>query len=87
MRILVLLILVAACTTALKVPEPVIDEKPPVPATEPEQPKQQPVPKTKIIVVPGPKVIPGCAPPAQTDKQRLLQDLDCLIQIEKAKPK
>ena len=94
MRVLALLMLMAACANQPKAPEPpqlVQEEKiQEVPEAE-KPPKKRPLPqKPTVIVVPTPP--PICPPPAKTDKQQILQDMNCLYQIEKdriekAKPK
>lgn len=87
MRVLLLLLLMAACANQPKV------ESPPVPAEKVQEapeaekpPKKKPLPqKPTVIVVPTPPPIPDCPPPAKTDKQQILQDMNCLYQIEKSR--
>jgi hypothetical protein len=85
MRVLLLLLLIAACANQPIAPEvlpPKREEK------VPEVPVKKPVPqKPTVIVVPTPPPIPKCAPPAKSEKQQILQDLDCLYQLERTKPK
>lgn len=86
MRILILLMLIAACTYPPKEPE----QKPSEEKTQEvqEEPKKKPAQKPTVIVVPAPAPKLSCPPPAQTDKQQVMQNLDCVYQkIEKIKPK
>lgn len=87
MRILVLLLLMAACANQIKAPEspPVVEKEKVQEAPEAEKPpRKKPLPqKPTVIVVPTPPPIPTCPPPAKTEKQQILQDMNCLYLIEK----
>lgn len=82
MRVLVILLLIAACTYPPPrdpVPDPV-QLKP-----EPEAPKPAPAKPVFITVNPPAKPQGICVPLAVDQKKRILEALECAIEAEKAK--
>lgn len=82
MKVLVLLLMVAACVQTAKqeaIPVPIIVE--PVPeAPQPDLTTPKKRPMTIITVNPPAKPVPLCVPLAVNEKKRIIQALDCLIE-------
>lgn len=81
MRLILLLLIITACTgMPRRDPVPVPEQKP---IEQPELKRDRPA--TIITVNPPPKPQPICVPLAADEKKRILQALDCLIEAEKPK--
>jgi hypothetical protein len=84
MRLLILLLVITACNYLPK-REPTPVQEPPV-KQEPAAPKVPPSkPVTIITVNPPAKPQPMCVPLAVDQKKRILEALECAIEVEKAK--
>lgn len=84
MRLILLLLIITACT-GMPRRDPVSVPLPdPKPIEQPEPKRDRPT-TTIITVNPPPKPQPICVPLAADEKKRILQALDCLIEAEKPK--
>jgi hypothetical protein len=87
MRVLLLLLIISACTglprhEPVSVPLPLPTPEP----VQPEPPKKKPERGTTIITInPPAKQQRMCVPVAADEKKRILQVLDCLIEEKAAK--
>ena len=84
MRLILLLLIITACTGLPRrdpAPEPPPESKPII--EQPAPKKERPV--TIITVNPPAKPQPVCVPMAASERKQILQALECLIEADKPK--